>query len=164
MFEKQLSLPHLIEEYLEFRLERAEFQGAEFFVIKQDGHLLFKSLKSSSAAAIGALCAGAWQAASAISGFFTQPTDGVFRLSFDQPGCGIYVIPLTANSYDLYMGVLFENVDNPGKLKNKVRTLSVELMIYLEEKQITEAPETSKRDEFLFKDISDDEIDSLFSI
>lgn len=144
-----------------------------FFVIRQDGVVLYKNKTSANKlddTSIGALLSGVWQASRALAGYIpkNQNQEG-FRLSFDTSSQGIYIVPVACESDELYMGVIYHEEVNPGFLKNKMRDLAMSFSNFLEGEfknanvQKPVVKDNTNKAEFLFSDISDDEMDQLFS-
>lgn len=130
-------------------------------VIRQDGITLYSNLEDSlEASSIGALVSGVWQAAQALSEITHHRKDYVeFRLGFDTSSEGLYVLPLSIKENTYYLGGIYTNQNNPAKLKQSLRLLKNNLEQHLEDSLIDE----TVREGFLFDNISDDEMNKLFS-
>lgn len=144
------------------------------FLCRNDGVLLYSRTdidSPDSEMSIGALLGGLWQAAEALSLFIPgKHSCHDFRLSFDTSNKGIYVVPLEYMGKSYYLGIIYLNEVNPGLLKSKVRALAKKLEINLvnnakkSEKELSDgATDCTSKNDFLFEDISDDEVDELFS-
>ena len=132
-------------------------------LVRQDGVVVFEQdndLSADHKQSLGALMAGAWQAAQAMTDFFPGHDHNYFRLGFDTSNSGIYILPVEAASEKFYIGLFFKNETNPAILKNKLRNLShqivEELGVYFEARESLDKP--------LFENITDDEIDNIFSV
>ena len=126
------------------------------YVIRSDGSIVCADGKPGDYQAIGALVCGAWQAARSLLGK-EESTD--FRLSFGTSSSGVYVLSLMLDGYRLYLVIVFENVVNLGRLKIKMR----KMRNILNERLNGFYPEELSKDSALFDDISDDEVNNLFS-
>lgn len=139
----------------------------QIFLCRNDGVLLYqrgsisKNLDSHS---VGALIGGVWQAAKALASFIPNESkrDG-FRLSFDTSDKGVYILPFEMDGHEYYLGHIFYEEQNPAKIKSVIRKILNDLEKYLE----TDKPNTKQGDnneQYLFKDISDQEMDDIFSV
>lgn len=131
-------------------------------LVRQDGVVVYeqdKDLSKKNKQALGALMAGAWQAAQTMASFFPGNENNYFRLGFDTSDSGVYVLPIEAAAEKFYLGLFYKNEINPALLKNKLRNVSQqvveELGIYFEARESLNEP--------LFENITDDEIDKIFS-
>ncbi|MBK23783.1 MAG: hypothetical protein CME70_07225 [Halobacteriovorax sp.] len=129
---------------------------------RQDGVVVFEQdqeISEKDKQTLGALMAGAWQAAEAMANFFPVEEKNYFRLGFDTSDSGIYILPINASTEKFYLGLFFKNEINPAILKNKLRNVSQqiieELSIYFDARENMEEP--------LFENITDDEIEKIFS-
>lgn len=145
------------------------------FLCRQDGQLLgfelnsFKHLMPKDEYSIGALLAGLWQASESLLSFLPKKTvrPESFRLSFDTTDTGLFIYPIRVENRPYYLGILFSEAINPALLKNKGRQLAqrMEAKLILEEK-IPKADtliSAKNYDEMLFENITDDEINNIFS-
>ena len=105
---------------------------------------------------LSALAAASWQAAENIIKVFGNDNSDEYRFSFDTSSSGFYILKLSSNS-DLVISYIYTNEDNPGKAKSQFRSLKDELDDYITNNQTVDA-----REQFLFDEISDDEVDQLF--
>ena len=83
-----------------------------------------------------------------------------YRLGFDTSSQGIYLFAFQIEGKSYCCGAIYKDCVNPGLLKRQIMMLRSEL----EEMKISEDETTAKRSEFLFKDITDEEMDGLFTI
>ncbi len=151
-----------IEKFFEETNSRSGFSEKErFFFFRKDGHVLFSSSKKHFITSLAALSTGAWQAAfSLIQSIEDSDDEKNFRFSFDTSSEGILILPLRLNSEVYYGALIYEDQINPGFLKNKFKNLVDKLEYYLIE---SGSNEPQLGNQFLFKDITDAEIDNLFS-
>jgi hypothetical protein len=167
-------IQNLIPKYVELFFQSCEIDEKvnrySFFLIRQDGVVLYHNNNlgnSLSKSSIGALLGGVWQASKALSDFIpNKETDGLFRLSFDTSSQGIYILPLKIHEEELFLGLIYYNEVNPGLIKNKIRDLAQSFTEYMNteiKNTVVKKSHQKKSDDFLFQDITDAEMDKLFS-
>lgn len=133
------------------------------FICRHDGVMLhaFSQQGSQVLSSIGALLAGVWQAAQALSQFIPNRRNELdFRLGFDSSAEGVYLLPMQVAEHRLYLGAIYHGMINPGLLKNQLRQLGEGLSRTLEHSLPQEQALTNQ---YLFDKISNEEIDQLFS-
>lgn len=146
-------------------IEENEYQKLtnKIIILRRDGICVYSNIKSQhESASMGALMGGLWQAGEALLKLtHKDPQFLSFRLGFDTSSDGLYILPLKVDDQMYFLGGVFSDKNNPAKLKQQLRLLKDNLEMYLGE----HAPEISeeKRDGFLFNEISDEEMDNLFS-
>lgn len=172
-------IPELIKDFFasKGRLHKS-LEACALFICRHDGVLVHsKSFELPyDPQALGALMGGLWQAAKALTECLPQQPTDFFRMSFDTSSKGLYALPIQLASQEYYLGALFFEEVNPGMVKSIIRKLSIDLENYLKEnlsgpknrstKESTDSLNASDSDNnknFLFNDISDDEMDHLFS-
>lgn len=164
-----MSAPGSITEFFKENIVEERFGPLNVFITRPDGHIIFKRTASTEKTdtSIGALIAGLWQASQALSSIISNnegPSN--YRLSYDTSSNGVYVLPITHGS-DLYcVGVVFNQVVNPGALKNYLRDLQARLQNYLDSKPVVKNKENSPKsnqEKYLFNDLTDAEVDQLFN-
>lgn len=145
--------------------------NARIFVTREDGITVFDSSQDSSTASVSALVSGVWQASEALMGIANPGQEIMeFRFSFDTSSQGIYLCPFSLLGKKYYLGALFKDCLNPGQLKRKIYLLKDELVgkvgkeNFEPSKNKIEKRKVNKREGYLFNDISDEEIDRLFSV
>lgn len=165
----QMNLPIIIENFFNNKVLDQKFLKTSLFLIRSDGVLLYSKeglVNSNAKVSIGVLLAGVWQAAYALSQFIPTKLEESFRLSFDSSSQGIYLLPISYKGIDLFLGLIFQDEVNPAYLKNKLKDLANSLSEYLENND-TESVKIIKKEttpsNFLFDNISDSEMDSLFA-
>lgn len=142
------------------------------FVFRVDGHLLYGNAPKDVSHTYSALLTGAWHSSYALLESLGQKeNDG--RLSLEMGDHGMMVCPLHVTRSKLFLGVIYKDVENPGKLKAQLRlaTLELESAVKGVGVEIEQTPlkknipklDISDRNDFLFKDITDEEMDSLFN-
>lgn len=132
-------------------------------VVRPDGIVLYSNSNGfEESSSIGALVGGLWQAAHALNSIVSKQSDIMeFRLSFDTSNEGIYILPLTINNKEFYICAIYSEVNNPALLKRNLRNLKEILSRYLLEYA---EHSTHSTEEFLFTNITDEEMDNLFSL
>ena len=147
-----------------FKDELSSFANCSFFVFREDGIPMY--VKSDLAKeidnnAIGALMGGSWQAAKALASFLPQEKDDrYFRFSFDNSDRGVYILPFSVGDMNFIFGGIFFDVVNPGLMKSQMRQTLEKLKTYVKG---VKPSMKNIREDFLFNDISDKEVDQLFS-
>jgi hypothetical protein len=144
--------------------------NCKVFLCRSDGVLIYQNhfeddnLDKDS---IGVLMGGVWQAAKALVDFIPEEDSSLkqgdfFRLSFDTSSRGVYILPFSIHKSEYYIGVIYFDEVNPAPIKAGMRKMLHQLEDYLEE-----SPPNTRQDDNnsknLFKDISDKEMDNIFS-
>ncbi len=166
---RKSEIPKLIETFFLSCDVDEKLNKYSFFLIRQDGVILYQNKKSKSADAhsIGALLSGVWQASHALTSFLPdskKSTEIDFRLSFDTSSEGIYIVPVDIKIEKFFLGLIYSNEVNPGQVKAKIRDMGLSLSEFLlMEKIETKKNSATKKNELLFDDITDAEMDRLFS-
>lgn len=139
-----------------------KFGDSQLFFLRKDGVLLFTNRDPADAQSISALMGGIWQAAAAVSDFIPHfKKEEVYRLTFDTSSKGVYILPVEIFNGEFYLGAIYYNKTNPAVVKHELREIH---RLLLEEMAPLSTKASGKTDsKFLFKDISDDEINSIFS-
>ncbi len=155
------SISQKIESYfLEKRLH-SDLSSCNIFVSRPDGVLIYSQLDETQKIQIGALVGGLWQAARELSNYIPgKKNEEEFRLSFDTGASGINILPLALNGKEYFFGGVYHSEVNPARVKYRLKEMQIGLEKLLFE--IEEIPRKEK-EEFLFGDISDKEMDDLFS-
>ncbi|MCO4755344.1 MAG: roadblock/LC7 domain-containing protein [Bacteriovoracaceae bacterium] len=134
-------------------------------LVRNDGTVMYaNSLNSLESSNIGALASGIWQAAQSLSSLVNKdaPQSG-YRLSFDTSSEGIYLLPLTLDNIDCYFCCIFKDQINPAKLKQNMRNIGFLLETYIRDESLNfKRPKPSIEQGYLFKNITDQEMDQLF--
>jgi hypothetical protein len=134
-----------------------------FFVIRQDGITLYHHSQEIDKNTAGALISGVWQAATALMSFLPKKTDEAFRLSFDTSNQGIYILPLFLNGEEYFLALIYKEELNPGPVKNRLRDLKYKLEQFINNNKKSNAVKNVRKS-YLFTEISEEEMDRLFSI
>jgi hypothetical protein len=163
------NFPQLVEDFFLEYADINQLKNSSLFLCRQDGVPIYhnKGLGHDvSEASIGALLGGVWQAARALAEFIpTHDAEDVYRLSFDTSSRGLYIVPAEVDGQDYYLGLIYFEELNPGFVKSRLRDLCFRFISYMEAR-VDEAPKAKakKVTDYLFNDISDDEMDKLFTI
>lgn len=137
---------------------------ARLFVTREDGITIYDSVQDKTTTSVSALVSGVWQASEALMGL-VHPTQNVleFRFAFDTSSRGVFLFPITAQGKKYFLGAIYNDYVNPGQLKHQVSMIKEELELTLP-KEASKEQVSSTRAGYLFSDISDAEIDRLFSL
>lgn len=165
------NFPQLAKDYFEDNREAIKTNGSGVFLVRPDGVPIYHHssfAEDINEASVGALLGGVWQAAKALSSFIpNENSSEAFRLSFDTSSKGVYILPVTVGVDEYFLGIIYFNEVNPGLVKSRLRNFVSSFNNYVEQSLINITPEVSEeiivRDESLFKNITDDEMDNLFS-
>lgn len=141
---------------------------ARLFVTREDGITIYDSVQNETTTSVSALVSGVWQASEALMGLAHPQQDVMeFRLGFDTSSQGIYLFPFSLGGKRYFLGAIYQNCLNPGQLKRQVALIKEEMDRLFQDIPVAKRiniTKTSNREEFLFKEISDEEIDRLFSV
>jgi hypothetical protein len=108
---------------------------------------------------MGALLVGLWQASDTLSDLIEKEEDQDLKLSFQSSSSGYYLLSPGPNNPRVFWAFIFEGALNPGKIKVLSQKLRDHMdgVVYL---NVSEASAGSKQ---LFNNITDEEMDKLFS-
>lgn len=142
---------------------------ARLFVTREDGITIFDSIQDQTTTSVAALVSGLWQASEALMGLAHPDQDVMeFRLGFDTSSQGIYLFPFNLEGKRFFLGAIYKECLNPGQLKRQVALIKEEMdRLFVEipsPVKTTPKVKTTDREGYLFKDISDEEINRLFSV
>lgn len=159
---KDYNLPELFRQFFYQDQTLVDFH---FFISRQDGILVYENSSRELATPAGVLTCGLWQAAEALSKLFSLNGNEEFRLSFDSTDQGIYVLKFFLNENEFYLAILFQHEMNPGFLKAKTRQMLVKLENFLNKQNVANNRDIlfDVRKSYLFSEITDREMDALFS-
>lgn len=139
---------------------------ARLFVSREDGITIYDSIQNQTTTSVSALVSGVWQASEALMGI-ADPGSNVmdFRFAFDTSSQGIYLFPLSVGGKRYFLGALYQDCVNPGQLKRQVAMIKEEMDRLLQDEPIPAKTKPSAgREGYLFQEISDEEMDRLFSV
>lgn len=155
-----MNLSKIIKQFL----EENDFHmlADKMAIVRNDGIVLYSNAEDfEESSSIGALVGGLWQAAQSLNSIVSDESDILdFRLSFDTSNKGIYILPFNINKKDFYICGIYSDVNNPALLKRNLRNLKENLSNYLLEYC---SQNEDIRQDFLFNNITDEEMDNLFS-
>lgn len=172
MSQRQNLIPKYIEQFFKSCEIDDKLNRYSFFLIRHDGVVLYNNKNAAnplSQSSIGALLGGVWQAARALASFIPKETNEAYRLSFDTASQGVYVIPVNVYNEELYLGLIYHDEVNPGLIKNKIRDMAYAFTRFMEEElknhpmSTAASGQVKKNSEYLFKDLSDVEMDRAFA-
>lgn len=174
MVKNSNKIPKYVEAFFKSCEIDEKVKRFSFFMIRYDGVILYHNNNlggSLSQSSIGALLGGVWQAAKALASFIPKEESAEgYRLSFDTSSQGIYIVPIPFDGEEMYMGLIYHDEVNPGFIKNKMREMAASFGEYLNEvmKDTTGSSKKAlkpvlEKVDYLFADISDAEMDKLFS-
>ncbi len=136
--------------------------GLTVLAISAEGQVLAQmgdERESKELQSLGALLAGVWQASEALKEFMSDdgPKDDL-RLNFQNAHSGYLLLPPTEKNPKIVFAFVFQKQTNPGKIKH----LAGKIRNHFNEIEILKM-DNGKEEELLFKDITEDEVDKLFS-
>ena len=142
------------------------FDKHSFYFVREDGLVLFQysfdSMSDLNAASIGALIGGVWQASNELGSNVAIGAGDDLKLSFGSSDSGVYIIGLdNSDNQKMFFCCMYQKEINPGLLKMKVGKLGEKISKRFDE-HMKQKKSHKIRDNFLFDNITDDEIDRLF--
>lgn len=138
---------------------------ARLFVTRDDGITIYDSIQDNTTNSVAALVSGVWQASEALMGLVAQQNEAMdFRLGFDTSSQGIYLFPFTLSGKRYFLGAIYNDCLNPGQLKRQIALIKEEMERLFEAEPLPKKTMVTSRQGYLFQDISDEEIDRLFSL
>jgi hypothetical protein len=159
---KALSVTEKVKLILEPKLDGI---NARLFVTREDGITIYDSIQNNTTTSVAALVSGVWQASEALMGLVYKQSDVMdFRLGFDTSSQGIFLFPFSLSGKRYFLGAIYNDCLNPGQLKRQIALIKEEMERLFINEPIPKKSVVSKRQDFLFQDISDAEIDRLFSL
>lgn len=130
--------------------------------VREDGIILYTNFPNElEAKSIGALVGGVWQAARSLASFTTKKDVLDFRLSYDTSSDGIAIFPLCFENQYYFLCGIYKDELNPAVIKQQLRLLQGRLSEFLIDGLETTVQE---KEEFLFDNITDEEMDNLFTV
>jgi len=160
---KQLSVMEKMKVILESK--RAGI-NARLFVSREDGITIYDSVQNQTTTSVSALVSGVWQASEALMGI-ANPNSNVmeFRFAFNTSSQGVFLFPLTVGGKRYFLGALYQDCVNPGQLKRQVAMIKEEMdLLFQDEPVVSQTKPSVSRESYLFKEITDEEMDRLFSV
>lgn len=139
---------------------------ARLFVSRDDGITIYDSVQNQTTTSVSALVSGVWQASEALMGI-ANPSSNVmeYRFAFDTSSQGVYLFPLSVGGKRYFLGALYQDCVNPGQLKRQVAMIKAEMdRLFQNEPAVIKTKPSVSREGYLFQEISDEEMDRLFSV
>ncbi len=138
---------------------------ARLFVTREDGITIYDSVQDKTTTSVAALVSGVWQASEALMSLVSGENQAMeFRLGFDTSSQGIYLFPFSLDGKRYFLGAIYSDCLNPGLLKRQVGLIKEEMEITLQKTMTLKTAVSSKRQGYLFQDITDLEMDRLFAL
>ena len=133
-------------------------------VIRYDGICVYSNVKDDfESASICALVSGLWQAAKSLNSLVGANQNFYnYRLGFDTTENGLYVLPFKFKEEEYFICGIYKDTANPAKLKRNLRLLKENLEVFMQAIAADYKADKRDRSGYLFTDISDSEMDSLF--
>jgi hypothetical protein len=130
-------------------------------ILREDGAILFDNTAGKPFDLTGfvALTMGILQASDAVSSLVQGENKDGFRFSFDVSDSGVYALPIQVEGKKHYLLAVYHDLVNPGQMKAKLRVLTP----HAESFAHLFLAETKSGVRPLFDNITDEEIDRLFS-
>ena len=134
-------------------------------IIRSDGLTLYSNVQNNfENATTSALVSGLWQAAKSLNSMVKSEEDFQdFKLSFDSRENGLFIMPFLLNKEEYYLCTIYKEVMNPAKLKRDMRLVKENLEVFLKDFSF-DLESAEGRESFLFKDITDEEMNRLFDV
>lgn len=164
---KHINVNAKIKHILEPKKDRIK---ARLFVTREDGITIYDSVQNQTTSSVSALVSGVWQASEALMGMVHDNSDILeFRLGFDTSSQGIYLFPFDLLEKRYFLGAIYHNCVNPGQLKRQITLIKEEMVLLFQEESKKQpikknTKKNTGRDGFLFNEITDAEIDRIFSV
>lgn len=139
--------------------------NSRLFVTREDGITIYDSVQDNTTTSVAALVSGVWQASEALMNMVDKQSEhNEFRLGFDTSSSGIYLFPFSISDKKYFLGAIYSDCLNPGQLKRQIALIKEEMVRLFETEPLPKKSVVSVREGYLFQDISDAEIDRLFSL
>ncbi len=136
----------------------ARLQKHHILIANRDGICLFSNQEKGKDISMGALLGGVWQASVALLEINKFQNNDSLKLGFDDGENGFCVVAIELAGRPCYACLVFEKEIAPGAVRGQLKHWCDRLAESLEN---WSAPAT--RSGYLFKDVTDEEIDRLFS-
>jgi hypothetical protein len=155
----------IYEKLKKILLSKQHLINARLFVTREDGISVYDSVQNATTASVSALVSGVWQASDALIALVAPFKEEMsFRLAFDTSSQGVYLLPLSFHGKKYFLGAVYDDCLNPGLLKRQIGMIKHEIETeFVGLKPSSESNEVLRQG-YLFQDISDKEMDNLFSL
>lgn len=151
----------LTQEMIGF-IEKNRLQESQIFILRSDGVCLFEQAGNVASkmenTVLLSLLAGAAAIAESLNKYFEKKMEPL-RVSFETSNTGIYLLRIRKSFEVCYLAVTYSGEKNPYRLKLRMRTLALQL----EKNEILAKNTVTHKKNFLFQNISESEIEELFS-
>lgn len=159
-----MSLEKKLVKHFEAFPKSNDLKNATILAMSRDGRVygqLGKKRNENDIQSLGALLVGMWQASEAVEGFLDNKGKGEMALSFQDSEKGFFILKPSPINPEVFWGLLFEGEVNPGKVKVFFKQLRshFDAIEILDKKEFN----SEKSDGALFQNITDEEVDELFS-
>lgn len=140
--------------------QNSVFEKVTIFLITKDGQVLDRlgNPWEGDATSLGALFVGILQASEAVKESVSGKSEDEMDLSYSSSQTGFFILKPTTENPDVFWVFLYKEALNPGK----IRVYGRKLRDHFNGIKILEKP-TSRSGETLFQNITDEEMDNLFS-
>lgn len=164
-----MKMMNVAEKMKSFLTPKTQVIKARLFITREDGITVYDSVQDKTTTSVAALVSGVWQASEALMGMVNKNQNVMeFRLGFDTTEQGIYLFPFELSGKRYFLGAIYKDCINPGQLKRQISQVKEELdRVFAETNVVVVKKATTSvvaREDFLFKEITDEEIDRLFSV
>lgn len=159
-----MSIEKKLSEHFESFSGKSVLKKTTILALSKDGRVygqLGVRKPENDAQSLGALLVGMWQASEAVESFLSNDNDSEMAMSFQNSHKGFFILKPSAANPEVFWGLLFNEEVNPGKIKvffKKLRSHFDKIEI-LTKKEIKKGEDGNP----LFQDITDEEVDELFS-
>jgi hypothetical protein len=132
--------------------------GCDFFIFSRDGIIVYRNLSDEikGAQELGALSGGLCQAAVQLATLYKLNGAEEFKLDFSSSSNGLFILPIPVGDNEYFLINFYRENMNPGANKIVFRSLVNHLVEH------EDVFKTQYKEEFLFNNIKDEEIDQLF--
>ena len=142
------------------------FQSLDLIITRSDGVILWSRLEDKSQSqSLGALISGIWSSTSSLADMIdTEASNNT--LTFGSARSGLVIVPIILGGKKFALSAVYKDVFNPAKLKLKFRLLTKLIESDYEEKVsfLDNVDAGKKKTKNLFNNITDEEIDNLFTL
>lgn len=155
-----------LKNYIEDFRQDKRIDDAEIYLTDLDGYMIYTTKRSVDQSLI-ALIAGVYQGSKKMLEFLSDDHD-MPALSLGNTGSSIFVKSFNIGKKELLLSAVLKDVDFQSRYKMYLNLLSDELMenypsVDIEKETVKQNTETKENNKFLFDDISDEEVDHLFT-
>tara|TARA_R110002049_G_scaffold260900_1_gene436978 strand:+ start:32 stop:523 length:492 start_codon:yes stop_codon:yes gene_type:complete len=146
----------IAEKVLDIELPK-KLKAHHVLISNRDGVCLYSNNNRDINTNMSALLGGVWQASMALIDLNNFKTRNELKLGFDDGETGFCIVQITIATRPCYACLVFKNEIAPGALRSALRLWCDKIADAL-----VEWKPAAHRSGYLFKDVTDDEIDRLF--